>query len=137
MASNTYTNKMFFNDVLTLIDESDIDDVLRGAMQEKALKALEQLEKRADYAASHKKPSKAKGPGDKTKATIAILSGVLTAEPLTTAEINFLAGTNLNALQVSGAVKFMDNVKSKKVIREVVDAKGLKTERQYTGYYIG
>lgn len=137
MANKTYTDKQFFMDVLDLIEEADLDDVTRGAMVAKATGKLEQLEKRAEYAASHKKPSQAKGPSAATKERAALIESILTHDPVTTADINRILGTEFSALQVSGALKFVDNVKSKKVVRMVEDSKGLKTERQYTGYYIG
>lgn len=134
--SNTYTNKQFFNDVLTLIDESDMDDVLRGAMQDKALKALEQLEKRADYAKAHPRKSAAKGASEATRALAAEIGAILTAEPMTSTEINELLGTDYSALRISGVAKFIPGIVTSKVTRETVGKNGLKAEREYTAYSV-
>lgn len=136
MASNTYTNKMFFNDVLTLIEESDMDDVLRGAMQEKALKALEQLEKRADYAKAHPRKSTAKGASDATRELAAEIGAILTAEPMTAAEINEALGADYSALRISGAAKFIPGIVTCKVTRMATGKDGLKAERLYTAYSV-
>ena len=134
MASNTYTNKQFFNDVLNLIDESDMDDVLRGAMQEKALKALAQLEKRADYAKAHPRKSTAKGASEATRALAAEIGAILTAEPQTAAEINEVLDASYSALKISGAAKYIPGVVTSKVRRMTTDHKGLAVEREYTAY---
>ena len=136
MANKTYTDKQFFMDVLDLIEEADLDDVTRGAMVAKANGKLDQLAHRAEYAATHRKPSQAKGASDATKALAAEIGAVLTDTPMTTAEINEILGADYSPLRVSNAVKYIPGVVSQKVVRETVDKNGLKVERQYTGYFI-
>ena len=52
------------------------------------------------------------------------------------AEINAELGTTYTALNVANALRFVDNVKSTKVVRETVNSKGLKAQREYTAYYL-
>ena len=133
-----YTDKMFFEDVADLLTgEVALEELPTDSMMEKVEAKLAQLEKRKEYAATHKKPAKAKGPSDATKARADQIAAILSAEPLTTAEINQVLGTNYSALQVSSAMKFVDNVKTQKVIRMTEDSKGMKAEKPYTAYFIG
>jgi hypothetical protein len=137
--ANVYTQKMFYEDVIALITgDADIGDLPTDEMIEKAEKGIEQLEKRAEYAKTHPSKAKtaAKGPSEETLARAAAIKGVLTNKPKTIVEINEALGTDLNALQISGVMKFIENVQKTKVVRNVTDKKGLKAERMYTAYFV-
>lgn len=137
--ANVYTKRMFYEDVIALITgEADIGDLPTDEMIEKAELALEQLDKAAEYAKTHPNKSKtaAKGPSEATVARANAIKGVLNATPKTAVEINEALGTDLNSLQIDGAIKLIGNVEKTKVVRTVTDKKGLKAERMYTAYFI-
>ena len=92
--------------------------------------------KRAEYSATHRKPAKAKGPSEATKAVAAEISAVLTDTPMTTAEINEILGTDYTALRVSNAAKFIPGVQSQRVVRPTVGKNGLRAEKEYTAYFL-
>lgn len=93
--------------------------------------------KRAEYSATHRKPTQAKGPSEATKEVAAKVASVLTGTPMTATEINAALGTDYTALRVANAVKFIPGAQSQKVTRETVGKNGLRAEREYTGYFIG
>lgn len=130
-----YTDKEFYNDVLNLIAESDLDDVVAGAMTAKALKKLEQVEHRAEYSASHRKPATSKVSAA-TKEGAAEIGAILTTEPMTATEINEVLGTDYTALRVANLCKYIPGVVTSKVRRMTVDRKGLSVEREYTAYSV-
>lgn len=137
--ANVYTKRMFYEDVIALITgEADIGDLPTDEMIEKAELALEQLDKAAEYAKTHPNKSKtaAKGPSEATVERANAIKGVLNATPKTAVEINEALGTDLNSLQIDGAIKLIANVEKTKVVRTVTDKKGLKAERMYTAYFI-
>ena len=104
---------------------------------EKLEAMIQQEVKRAEYSATHRKPSQAKGPSEATKAVAAEIAAVLTDTPMTATEINEVLGTDYTALRVSSAIKFIPGAQSQKVTRETVGKNGLRAEREYTGYFIG
>ena len=65
------------------------------------------------------------------------IKSVLTASPMTAAEINAALGTDYTALQVANAVKYIEGVTSEKVVRTVTNSKGLTSQKEYTGYKVG
>lgn len=130
-----YTDKDFYNDVLNLIAESDLDDVVAGAMTAKALKKLEQVEHRAEYSANHRKPATSKVSAA-TKEGAAEIGAILTAEPMTASEINEVLGTDYTALRVANLCRYIPGVVTSKVRRMTVDRKGLSVEREYTAYSV-
>lgn len=130
-----YTDKEFYNDVLNLIAESDLDEVVAGAMTAKALKKLEQVEHRAEYSATHRKPATSKVSAA-TKEGAAEIGAILTAEPMTAAEINEVLGTDYTALRVANLSKYIPGVVTSKVRRMTTDRKGLAVEREYTAYSV-
>lgn len=131
----SYTDKEFYNDVLNLIAESDLDEVIAGVMTAKALKKLEQVEHRAEYSATHRKPAVSKV-SPETKAAAAEIAAVLTSEPMTAAEINEVLGTDYTALRVANLCKYIPDVVTSKVRRMTTDRKGLAVEREYTAYSV-
>ncbi len=130
-----YTDKEFYNDIIALIAESDLDDVIAGAMTAKARKKLEQVEHRAEYSATHRKPATSKV-STATKEGAAEIGAILTAEPMTATEINEVLGTDYTALRVANLCKYIPGVVTSKVRRMTTDKKGLAVEREYTAYSV-
>ena len=87
----SYTDKMFFNDVLTLIDAANLPEGKEHDMRAKIAGKLDQLAHRAEYSATHRKPSASKV-SPETKARAAEIGSVLTDTPMTAAEINAAIG---------------------------------------------
>lgn len=121
--------------------EYAVDHLLDSDCPQEVMDKLEgmiaQEVKRAEYSATHRKPTKAKGPTEATKEVAEAISSVLTDTPMTATEINEALGTDHTALRVAGAIKFIPGVKSQKVVRPTIGKNGLRAERQYTGYFIG
>ena len=92
--------------------------------------------KRAEYSATHRKPAKAKGPSEETKAVAAKIGAILTDTPMTTAEINDVLGTDYTALRVSNAAKFIPGMATARVVRPTVGKNGLRAEKEYTAYFL-
>lgn len=134
-----YTYTDLANDVINLLDaldgEIEMDEAHAEAMRNKAIDLLRTQENKAQYNATHKKPS-AKGASAETKAKAEAVAKVLTSVPQTTAEINEKLNTSYNPLQIANAVKYVPNVKTSKVIRTMTNSKGLKCEKEYTAYSI-
>lgn len=63
------------------------------------------------------------------------IAGVLSAVPMTAAEINAALGTDYEALQVSNAVKSIPGTAVCKVTRTVVNRRGETVEKTYTAYF--
>jgi hypothetical protein len=135
MATNKmYTYEMFAEEAIALANGEPLKDTARFIEKANALKAT-QANKKA-YNKANPKKATAKGASDDTKAKAAQIAAILTATPITAAEINAVLGTDYTALQVANAVKFIDGATSTKVVRETVDKKGLKSEKLYTAYTI-
>lgn len=129
-----YTDKEFFMDVLAILDEVTVP--MHTEMREKCEVKLEQLAHRAEYSATHRKPSASKV-SPETKARAAEIASVLTDTPMTAAEINAALGKDYSALQIANAAKYIDGVANCKVIRETVTKAGLRAEKEYTAYFLG
>lgn len=133
--AKTYTYSQFALDVIAVISgELELTQELAENIIDKANDLAVQQAKKAEYAATHPSKSKAKGASEKTKAMAAAIKGVLTSEPMTAAEIASALGTDLTALQVANAVKYIDGAVTSKVVRETVSKTGLKSEKFYTAY---
>ena len=135
--AKTYTYAQFANDVIAVMNgEIEVTDELRTLITDKANDLAVQQFKKAEYAATHPSKSKAKGASEKTKALAEAIKGVLTSKPMTASEIAVALNTDLTALQVANAVKYIDKVASSKVVRETVGKNGLRSEKLYTAYAI-
>lgn len=135
--AKVYTYSQFAVDVIAVVEgEKEISAELAELMVGKAQDLLLQQEKKAEYAKTHPSKSKAKGASEKTKVLAEAIKGVLGATPMTSAEIAKALGQELSALQVANAVKYIEGVTSSKVVRESVNAKGLRAEKMYTAYAI-
>lgn len=62
------------------------------------------------------------------------IEGVLSATPMTAAEINAALGTDYTALQIANGCKLISGVSTTKVIRKSTNAKGLSVDREYAAY---
>lgn len=133
-----YTYADFAADIVKLCEgEIQLTPELVALMLPKAKSLAGQQEKKREYNATHTSTSKPKGASDVTKSRAASIAAVLTGEPMTAAEISAAIGEELSALQVSNAIKYSGvDYKSAKVIRDTIDNKGLRVQRQYTAYYI-
>lgn len=135
--NNKYTYISFCEDAITLANGGEIKNMTAFIDKANALKAT-QVSK-AEYNKANPKKSAAKGASEGTKANAALIAPILTAEPMTAAEINETLGTEFTPLQVSNACKFIEGVQSKKVIRTAVtytdDGTELKNDKPYTAYF--
>lgn len=135
--AKVYTYSQFANDVVAVISgELELTQELAESIINKANDLAVQQIKKAEYAKEHPSKSKAKGASEKTKALAEQIKGVLTSEPMTTAEINKALGSDFTALQVANAVKYIDKATSTKVVREVIGKNGLRSEKYYTAYFL-
>ena len=135
--AKVYTYSQFAVDVIAVLNgEKEISADLTDLMVAKAQDLLLQQEKKAEYAKTHPSKTKAKGASEKTKALASAIKGVLTSKPMTSAEIAKALNTELTALQVANAVKYIEGVTSSKVVREAVGKNGLRSEKLYTAYAI-
>lgn len=133
--AKTYTYAQFANDVIAVVNgEIELTEELRELISAKANDLAVQQLKKAEYAKEHPSKSKAKGASEKTKALASAIKGVLTSEPMTASEIAVALDTELSALQVANAVKYIEGVTSSKVVREAVGKNGLHSEKLYTAY---
>ena len=140
MATNTsrYTYKQFGLDIIALAKgELDMTPEVAVRLIEKAQALVNAQESKAAYNATHPKKSTAKGASAATKEKAEAIKSVLGADPMTAAEINAALGTDYTALQVANAVKFIPGAQSCKVVRTTVNAKGLKSDKEYTAYTLG
>ena len=136
--TSRYTYAMFAADVIAVINgEVEVTDALRDRMTDKANDLANAQAKKAAYNATHPKKGTAKGASPATMEKANAIAGVLTADPMTAAEINAALGTDYTALQVANAVKFIEGIRSCKVVRSTTNAKGLTAEKEYTAYCIG
>ena len=140
MSTNTskYTYAAFASDVIALsAGEIELTDELAAKLTAKANDLLTAQVKKAEYNATHKSTKAPKGASAETMAKADAIRKVLNATPMTAAEISTAVGTDYTALQVANAVKYIEGVKSCKVVRDTVNAKGLKAQKEYTAYAIG
>ena len=135
--AKVYTYSQFANDVIAVVNgEIELTEELRENISAKANDLAVQQFKKAEYAKEHPSKTKAKGASEKTKALAEAIKGVLTFEPMTASEIAVALDTELTALQVANAVKYIERVTSSKVVREAVGKNGLRSEKLYTAYAI-
>lgn len=136
--TSKYTYKQFGLDIIALAKgELELTPEVSIRLMEKAQALVNAQESKAAYNATHPKKSTAKGASAATMEKANAIKGVLTASPMTTAEINAALGTDYTALQVANAVKYIEGVTSEKVVRTVTNSKGLTSEKEYTGYKVG
>ena len=136
--TSRYTYAQFAADVIAVMNgEVEITDTLRDRMTAKAVNLANAQARKAEYNAIRPKKGYAKGASAETKEKAEAIRSVLTAEPMTAAEINKALGSDYTALQVANAVKFVDGAQSCKVVRETVNTKGLKSQKEYTAYFLG
>jgi hypothetical protein len=139
MATNSkYTYKQFGLDIIALAKgELELSPEVAMRLMEKAQALVNAQESKAAYNATHPKKSTAKGASAATMEKANAIKSVLTASPMTAAEINAALGTDYSALQVANAVKYIEGVTSEKVVRTVTNSKGLTSQKEYTGYKVG
>ncbi len=136
--TSRYTYAQFAADVIAVMNgEVEITADLREKMTAKAADLANAQAKKAEYNATHPKKSSAKGASAETKAKADAIKGVLGTDPMTAAEINKALGADYTALQVANAVKFIEGIQSCKVVRETVNGKGLRQQKEYTAYFVG
>lgn len=136
--TSKYTYAKFAEDVIRVANgEVQLTAELSARLTAKANDLLTAQVKKAEYNAAHKSTKTPKGASAETKAKADAIAAVLSATPMTAAEISAAVGTEYTALQVANAVKYIDGAKSCKVIRDTVNAKGLKAQKEYTAYFIG
>jgi len=129
---------MFASEVIGIVNgEIELTPSIIERVTAKATDLANAQAKKAEYNATHPKKSSAKGASAETKAKAEAIKTVLSAEPMTAAEINKALGEDYTALQVANAVKFIEGVQSCKVVRTTVNGKGLKADKEYTAYFIG
>ncbi len=140
MAKTTrYTYLTFANEVKEILEGTlEITPEVVERMTAKADDLIAAQTAKKEYNAANPRKSAAKGPSETTKALAEKISEVLgkgeeTAR--TAAEINALLETDLSPLQIATAVKFVEGATSCKVIREALNNKGLRSEREYTAYF--
>lgn len=139
MATNSkYTYKQFGLDIIALAKgELELTPEVSIRLMEKAQALVNAQESKAAYNATHPKKSTAKGASAATMEKANAIKSVLTASPMTAAEINAALGTDYSALQVANAVKYIEGVTSEKVVRTITNSKGLTSQKEYTGYKVG
>lgn len=136
--TSRYTYTDFATEVIAIVNgEVAVTDAIRDRITDKANALLTAQANKAAYNAAHPKKGSAKGASAETKAKADAIKGVLSAEPMTAAEINSALGADYTALQVANAVKFIEGVTTSKVVRETVNGKGLRQQKEYTAYSIG
>lgn len=136
--TSKYTYKQFGLDIIALAKgELELTPEVSIRLMEKAQALVNAQESKAAYNATHPKKSTAKGASAATMEKANAIKSVLTASPMTAAEINAALGTDYTALQVTNAVKYIEGVTSEKVVRTVTNSKGLTSEKEYTGYKVG
>ena len=136
--TSKYTYKQFGLDIIALAKgELELTPEVSIRLMEKAQALVNAQESKAAYNATHPKKSTAKGASAATMEKANAIKSVLTASPMTAAEINAALGTDYTALQVANAVKYIEGVTSEKIVRTVTNSKGLTSEKEYTGYKVG
>ena len=136
--TSRYTYATFAAEVIGIVNgEVELTPAIRERVIDKANDLLAAQANKAAYNAAHPKKGAAKGASAETKAKADAIRGVLSATPMTAAEINAALGADYTALQVANAVKFIEGVVSSKVVRDTVNSKGLRMQKEYTAYSIG
>ena len=136
--TSRYTYAQFAADVIAVMNgEIEIMADLREKMTAKAADLDNAHANNAEYNPHGQKKATANGAPDETKAKAEAIKGVLGADPMTAAEINKALGADYTALQVANAVKFIEGIQSCKVVRDTVNGKGLRQQKEYTAYFVG
>ena len=136
--TSKYTYKQFGLDIIALAKgELELTPEVSIRLMEKAQALVNAQESKAAYNAAHPKKSTAKGASAATMEKANAIKSVLTASPMTAAEINAALGTDYTALQVANAVKFIEGIQSCKVVRDTVNGKGLRQQKEYPAYFVG
>lgn len=142
MAKNTntrYTYITFAEEVKGLIAGTvQLTPEIATRVTEKANDLIATQSAKKDYNANNPKKSTAKGASEETKAKADLISSVLPNSAdtaMTASELNETLETEFTALQVANAVKFIEGATATKVIRETVNGKGLKQQKEYTAYF--
>lgn len=143
MAKNTntrYTYITFAEEVQAIVSgKLTVTAEIAQRVSEKAQALIDTQTSKKTYNADHPKKSTAKGASADTQEKANTISAILAKAPegaMTASEINAELGTDYTALQVANAIKFIEGATSVKVIRDSVNAKGLKAQKEYTAYYI-
>lgn len=139
MANNSskYTYTDFASEVIGIVNgKIEVTDTIKSRVTAKANDLLSAQLTKKQYNAEHPRKNAAKGASAETMAKVNAIKGVLTASPMTAADINAALDADYTALQVANACKFIDGVATTKVVRATVNAKGLKSEKEYTAYFI-
>lgn len=132
MADKKMTKREALEIAIEFLGETDCSAEVIGKLEG----MIAQEVKRAEYSATHRKPSQAKGPGEATLAIAKEVESVLTDTPMTSAEIAEALGKDYSPLRIANATKYIAGAQSQKVVRAVVDKNGLHVERQYTAYFL-
>lgn len=142
MAKNTntrYTYITFAEEVKELVSgKLTLTAEIAARVTDKANDLIATQSAKQTYNANNPKKSTAKGASEETKAKADLINSVLptTMEmAMTASELNESLGTEFTALQVANAVKFIEGATATKVIRETVNGKGLKQQKEYTAYF--
>lgn len=134
-----YTYITFAEEVKAIVNGTlTVTDEIKARVNEKAQALIDTQTSKKAYNADHPKKSTAKGASADTQEKANAISAVLANVPegaMTASEINAELGTEYTALQVANAIKFIEGATSVKVIRDSVNAKGLKAQKEYTAYY--
>jgi hypothetical protein len=136
--NSRYTYVNFANDVIRITNGETLTAEELTRIREKAGDLLTTQNNKAEYNKANPKKATAKGASEATQANANAIGAILPNDSdnaMTAADINTALGTEFTALQVANAVKFIDGATSTKVIRETVNGKGLKAEREYTAYF--
>ncbi len=129
-----YSYTDFAYDAIRLVEGEELS-VDGSIFIEKAEAFIAAQERKAEYNRTNPKKS-AKGASETTKEVATKLEEVLTAEPQTSTELATAMGMpGLTPLNISNAMKFVNvQVVKTKVVRETVNGKGLRGDKEYTAY---
>lgn len=136
MANYTYID--FLEEIIQLTDISEnITTETADRIKTKARALKKALENKANY--NSKNPRKAKGASPETLAIRDKILAILPNnenEAMTSARIADTLKMPLTPLSIATATKFIPNIAKTKVVDTYINSKGLKSERQYTAYYL-
>jgi len=99
---------MFASEVIGIVNgEIELTPSIIERVTAKATDLANAQAKKAEYNATHPKKSSAKGASAETKAKAEAIKTVLSAEPMTAAEINKALGEEYTACQVANAARLL------------------------------
>ena len=119
---------------IKIIREADLMAALEGRTPPAPKPAPKPAPQPASKPAPQPAPTVQKD-SEETAARARIIEPVLSAVPMTAAEINAALGTDYTALQVAVAVKLIPGVGTTTVKRRISTG-GVNTEKDYTAYYL-